>query len=102
MAAHCTATFYMKSQWLTQEFLLSYLLTYLFQMSMSVRFQTVDVITSAPTLRVATSAPVWRTWFWVLMEEVVDALRAILRRTTLHVKVGFSFNIIVQSSHLFA
>ena len=60
---------------------------------MSVRFQTVDVITTAPTLRVAMSAPVWRTWFWVLMVEVVDALRVMVQRTTLHVKVGFSFNI---------
>ena len=62
-------------------------------MSMSVRFRTADVITTAPTLRVATSAPVWRTWFWVLMAEVVDALRVMLRRTTLHVKVGSNFTV---------
>ena len=53
----------------------------------------VDVITTAPILRVATSAPVVQTSFWVLIVEAVNVMRVMLQRTTLHVKVSLNLTV---------
>ena len=53
----------------------------------------VDVITTAPILRVAMSAPVGKTLSWVLMVEAVNVLRVMLQGTTLHVKVSLNLTV---------
>ena len=53
----------------------------------------VDVITIAPTLRAATSAPVLQTLSWALMAGAVHVQRVMLQGTTLHVKVGPNFTV---------
>ena len=51
----------------------------------------VVVITTVPIMRVAMSAPVLQTLFWELMVEAVNALRVMLQKTILHVKVGILY-----------
>ena len=63
----------------------------LFQISVSVKFQTVAVITTVPILRVATVAPALQTLFWALMVEAVHAQRVMVQATMSHVKVSSIF-----------
>ena len=59
----------------------------------------VDVITTAPILRVASSVPVLQTLFCVLMVEVVNVLRVLLQRTTSHVKVSPNVTVRQMDGH---